>query len=270
VAREDLAELIGAPADPLADPIFAVPPAGPPRGGEREAAPAPVGAGSAAAPGSWPRPPAHERVAELRAQAGVGTVRRSAWASSHQTCRNSTTFVSVCCTRHSKRKTRVAGLSLGVSAQRCAFASLQIDSLLCVVCVNLVDSVDLLFRKLQYASGACTAPQRHPLDLCMEPRSGAPSASGVQASVRVPGRPALARRPNRAPRGAQALRPSPAACATAPAAGAGMPGPAPAVASPPAPASAAAAPDPGSASLLQVRAVLARTTSTYPRHVHSW
>ena len=167
-------------------------------------------------------------------------------------------------------KTRVAGLSLGVSAQRCAFASLQIDSLLCVVCVNLVDSVDLLFRKLQYASGACTAPQRHPLDLCMEPRSGAPSASGVQASVRVPGRPALARRPNRAPRGAQALRPSPAACATAPAAGAGMPGPAPAVASPPAPASAAAAPDPGSASLLQVRAVLARTTSTYPRHVHSW
>ncbi|KAK9845819.1 hypothetical protein WJX81_003269 [Elliptochloris bilobata] len=67
VAREDLADLAGTYADPLDDPILAVPPAGSPHGEQERAAQASAAGGGPA----WLRPLAHERVAELRAQAGV-------------------------------------------------------------------------------------------------------------------------------------------------------------------------------------------------------
>jgi len=157
-----------------------------------------------------------------------------------------------------------------VSAQQCSPPSLQTDSVLCAVCIRAVHTVDMLFRKLHTPAVVAQRASETPWTL-RQAADGVPSASGAQASVKSAGPTSPGRWPSRAPRVAQALRPSPAACAATPAAGAGAPGPAPAVASPPAPADPAAAPDSGSASLLQVRALLARTPSPPPpRRVRGW
>lgn len=78
MAREDLADLVDACADPMDDPVFAVPPLGLPRSADDRGAPAGAAAHAGGPAGGWARPLAHERVAELRAQAGVEAVRTTA------------------------------------------------------------------------------------------------------------------------------------------------------------------------------------------------